>query len=439
MSTDPRYRTKLWLETYDTPANITKDDDSTQASIIYQFEKPPYPLTRVFFDPKNVDGIVTINTPSTTALTDWKHEAYAYNEQVPIDLSCVTKQGITGDKLRWKMELDLRNIIETYPLGSVRSLNRETSQDLDQGTWKLHTVRYNLDYKRAITDYTSDCTLLYGTGWQYDGDRVDNGVEGQWGNGSTTVDSDGGSTVTQNINTNPGALTFDLTVFVGDAYSENATNLGLSTSTYTKIKFKYKTTGNATAKIVATFSDAATQTVLSETSSTTWAVGTVTLTTAKTLDHIALYICDGVGTVQYDWIKVYKNDFTIPNVVDVNFNPMSRNVDLGIPSGLGIGMQSLGSPPTSIELTCDLDIETSSTAGATGCWQLASGDDNDEIFLYVQHENDYSGYWSWLTWGNKAARVVIDSVQTDKSGICKVMLHEKADINAPTYTERWNL
>ena len=74
MSTyDARERTITWIETYDTPANITKDDDTTQATIINQFEKPPYPLRRVFFDPKNVDGIRTIMKPTSTLLPDWKH------------------------------------------------------------------------------------------------------------------------------------------------------------------------------------------------------------------------------------------------------------------------------------------------------------------------------------------------------------------------------
>jgi hypothetical protein len=168
---DPRERTMTWLETYDTPANITKDDDITAATIHYQFEYPPYPLKKIFFDPKNVDGLVTIGTPTTEPMYDWKKEGYCYKHQIPIELSAVNKSGITGDKLRWKMEADLQNIAETYPLGSVRTLRRLSPKVTNMGTWKLHTVQYLLDYKVPAEDYTSDVTLSYGgsktqaTGW----------------------------------------------------------------------------------------------------------------------------------------------------------------------------------------------------------------------------------------------------------------------------------
>ena len=446
MVEDARQRNITWWNAHDVPANITKDDDATAASTINQFEKPPYQLERIYYGTKNVDGIQTWITTTAEPLHDWKHETYAYNENQPILLTAVTKQGITGDKLRWKMETELRRIEETYPLGSVRNMRRSAPVEMDMGTFKQFAVRYDMSYKRAVDDYTSDCTLSYGnnalgTGFHYGGLRVDGGVEGQWGDGATAVDVDGGSTVTQNINTNPGHLTFDLTVFVGDAYSNNATNLNLSTVTTTKIRWRFKTTGNATAKIICTDDGGYSQTVLAETASSTFVEGSATLTSGETLDHIQLYCCDGVGTVLYDFVQVYQADFTIPNVTDLRFTPSSRNVNLGIPSSVALGFQNLGADPARIDLDCDLDLQTSSTAGAAGCWKRTGDTDNAQVFLDVLHNQSRDAPWQWFVWGNKTARVVIDDVSINGfDGTCRLTMHEYSDSNKRTETvaERWH-
>jgi hypothetical protein len=435
MSTDARYRTKLWIETYDTPADITKDDDTTQATIINQYEKPPYPLKRVFFSPKNVDGIRTILKPTSTLLPDWKREGYAYKETVPINLSCVTKQGITGDKLIWKMESDLRTTFETYPLGSVRLLDRASPSDNDKSLLKLHSVNYLLDYKRAVTDYTSDVALSHGNGWQYDGDRLSGGAEGTW-----TL-TDGGNT-TQSVTLYPGRLALVITVpYVADSHTSNGTNLSLSSSTYTKIRFRYKTLYDTTAKVIIEFNDATTQTVLAETSSSTYTAVTATITSGKTIDHIHLYACDGAGGVFYDFIQIYADDFTFPNAVDIRFNPSSRNVNLGIPSAIGIGLQNLGADPATVELDCDLDVQYDEDAGDAGCWKRSGDTDAGEVFLDVLH-NQSSFPWNWLVWGNKAMRVTMDRApQRNYDGTTTLYLTEYRDIEGSeeTYADRFGI
>jgi hypothetical protein len=443
MADDPRSRTKTFIDTHVTDSNITKDDGTTEASWISKYADPNYPLERVFFSPKNVDGMYLIDTADSTAITDWKHETYSYEEKLPITANCVTKHGITGNKLRWKMEEELRSIVEDYPVPSVRRFNRLTPQDIRHGLFTVYSVQYNLEYKRAALDYTSDVTLSYGTGWNYDGDRVDGGTEGQWGDGGTTVDADGGSTVTQNINTNQGALTFNLTVFVGDAYSENATNLGLSTSIYTKIRFRYKTTGSAKAKIIVGDGAAYSQQVLSETASSTWAVGTVDLTAAKTLDHVALYICDGVGTVQYDFVQIYTKDFTYPNCVTLQFNPPSSNPEIGIPGRTPWITQNTGAPRAEVIMTCDLDMQTSDTAGASGCWKRTNDNDAGEVFLDVAHEHGDATPWEYLVFGNKSFKVTLDEPDFDYSRDNTVRLtfheHSNRDTSDDSYSERWNI
>ena len=82
MVDDARDRTKVFIDTYVTDANITKDDDTSEASWTCMYAHPNYPLTRLYYNPKNVDGVYFIDTPSTTAIADWKHETYAYDEVV---------------------------------------------------------------------------------------------------------------------------------------------------------------------------------------------------------------------------------------------------------------------------------------------------------------------------------------------------------------------
>lgn len=115
-----------------------------------------------------------------------------------------------------------------------------------------------------------------------------------------------GSTGTATV-TSGHDLAIALTVFVADAYLKNDDNLALSTVTYPTIIFRYKTSGSATAKVIAEFSDASTQTLLTETASSTWKIVSATLTTAKTLDHLLFYCCDNTGTITYDFFLVQRH------------------------------------------------------------------------------------------------------------------------------------
>ena len=151
-----------WFETHDVPANITKDDDATQASIIKQFDNPSYHIDRIFLPEfKNHDGVFTFCKCSMKPLHDWKQETYATTERQPIKVNCITKQGITGEKLQWKMEKELRRVEATYPLGSRRNFSSAEPTNDKIGLWDLNGITYYLDYTRAVEDYTSDVTLSY--------------------------------------------------------------------------------------------------------------------------------------------------------------------------------------------------------------------------------------------------------------------------------------
>jgi hypothetical protein len=505
MSEDARQRTITWIAAHDTPANITKDDDTTAATIINTYEKPPYPQESVFYG-KGVDGIRTTKKPTSTLLPDWKREGYAYKESVPINLCCVNKQGITGDKLIWKMESDLRNIFEDYPLGSVRFLDRASPNNRDQSLLKLFSVDYVLDYKRAVDDYTSDVTLGYGMGFLWDfgdslfifRDRLGYLYETSAnGTTTTTVDAsfdgfgddfwngcfiyyvtgdnagdiryvsdfdDGTDTVTHDAfddatadgdtfymsyemmgyedgqtlipSVSGGMLQINVAASAGNkvGYITNRTNIALSSTLYTKIVVRYKTSSNSKAKVVIVFNDASTQTVLDQTSSTTWATAVVTITTAKTIDHIRLHADSGTGNVYYDYVAIYKGTFTFPNVTKLDFNPTSRNITVEIPSAIASGNQNLGANSATVEITCDYDIETT-----TYSWKRDGDTDNGDIFLDVM--NTQGTYpWQMLVFGNKQFRVMLDGAPTKNfDGTTTLSFREYSDTNKAneTYAERF--
>jgi len=148
MSTqDARQRTRTYLATYILDANLTHDDDLTQAAWISAFGLPDYPLSRVFKD-KAVDVIFSVGTASAKSMRDFRQYPYAYEEIVPIEIFAVDKTGITGTKLRWKAEAELRRISEAYPLASVRWISRVSDNEKKLGSQTLYSVKYELGYIR---------------------------------------------------------------------------------------------------------------------------------------------------------------------------------------------------------------------------------------------------------------------------------------------------
>jgi len=144
MSEDARQRTKLWFEDYVNPDAFTFDDGVTTAHYIVTFGFPDYPIVKVFRDPKNIDLVFSIGTPDSIALP----VGVGYLENVPITVTCIDKTGITGTKLRWKAEAELRRVVETYPTGSLRTLERLSDNEERIGATVFYSVNYTLKYKR---------------------------------------------------------------------------------------------------------------------------------------------------------------------------------------------------------------------------------------------------------------------------------------------------
>lgn len=150
MVQDARQRTKTYLDTYLSDSNLTKDDGTSKASYIVAFGMPDYSIIRIFKD-KQIDLIFTVGEPNSTPLRNYDLSPYGYEEHVPIQIFCINKSGITGTKLKWKAEAELRRITEAYPTGSERSLERRGDRDERLGSTILYSTEFMLTYRRDTT------------------------------------------------------------------------------------------------------------------------------------------------------------------------------------------------------------------------------------------------------------------------------------------------
>lgn len=165
LTTDPRSRHKIWLETYLTAANMKLDNGSTNASTIISFDHPPYycPISQVFLT-KNVDGIFSIGKEPVQALYTHDHYPYAFIESVPISCYTVNKAGLTATNLLEQMEQEIRHVATDHPLGSIRSIDvirHPTPENI--GGVMLYSSTVTIRYLRANDDYTPTYpTITYG-------------------------------------------------------------------------------------------------------------------------------------------------------------------------------------------------------------------------------------------------------------------------------------
>jgi len=444
MVDDSRYRTKVYLDTYLSSAAITKNDDTTLASYITAYSDPQYPLKMVLFEPKNVDAIFSIEPPDTQPLIAWDKKAYAYHEQVPITIYTVDKTGINGLKLENKCAQELRRIFEAYPTGSVRFVKRIHHDIKDMGGWNLYTATYLADYTRVQENYTPTYpTYSWGSDWIYDGDRLTGGVEGTW----DVTNHKGGSTVAYSIGSY--GLDINCTAYVGDSYTHNETALAKLTATYPYIRFRYCTTGSATAKITVT-GNTGTQTVLSETSNTSWTVGTATLaagTVGTTINTINLYNCDATGHVYYDFIQLYKGDFIFPNVMEMDWENSTNNPTIDYPGMGGQLTQFLGNKLLDVNMKCDLDHEPSALTWKRPQTTTPKSDyNNSDIFLENINADSLST-WEWLDLGDPTIQMkaTLERPHVYSLGgkrTIELLFHEyrsRSAFDIETYIERYNL
>lgn len=147
---DARYRTRVYIQTWWTAANA-EDDAGNPLTVQCIYSSVPYPLTLELYDGSTVDVLILLGKAKSTPLTGHDHAAFGYNEQVPITISAIDKTGVTADKAVTQCETELRNLMEQYPTGSVRTLDqtKETTEIL--GSNILYQIEYLLNYQRDKT------------------------------------------------------------------------------------------------------------------------------------------------------------------------------------------------------------------------------------------------------------------------------------------------
>lgn len=145
---DARYRTKVFIQEHLEPLHLVKDDGSTLVSYAVIYAYPPYPLIEEFMHPEYpVDLLYLIGCPTTQPLL--VHTRYL--EAVPITICCIDKSGITGTKLKWTAENELRRIFEVYSFGSFRSLDRIGDSDERLGSTIMYQTTLTLNYRRTAS------------------------------------------------------------------------------------------------------------------------------------------------------------------------------------------------------------------------------------------------------------------------------------------------
>lgn len=150
MASDPRYRTKVMLDTYWTPSNATDDDDnSLGVQVMYAY--PEYPFEMELKSPSVEDVIITVDQPTSRPMMDPVTEApRGYEESMPVEIITTDKTGVTAIKALWQAEAEMRRILEEYPRGSLRSLERTRPATKRLGSTVLWSARYVWNYRRDI-------------------------------------------------------------------------------------------------------------------------------------------------------------------------------------------------------------------------------------------------------------------------------------------------
>jgi len=140
----------VYLDTYWIPANAV-DDDGNGLGVQIMYDGPDYPLELEFKAPSVVDVLVTVGQAESTPLMDVDNAAYGYTELVPVKIWSVDKTGVTAVKAIWQAEAEVRRILETYPTGSQRGLERTRSATLVLGSTTLYGAEYTVNYRRDTT------------------------------------------------------------------------------------------------------------------------------------------------------------------------------------------------------------------------------------------------------------------------------------------------
>ena len=172
---DPRQRTRVYLLTYlDTVTYpelgyIYLDDAETEVEYAVMYAKPNVPLKLLYYGNKNYDVIFCVGEPDNTPKPDWTGATYKYTEQVPVSICAIDKDGLTATLALWQAERKLRTIVETYFLGSLRTLRRTKPAQRDLGGFFEYQADCEITYQRSTATEPTYPTVTWGASGDPDG------------------------------------------------------------------------------------------------------------------------------------------------------------------------------------------------------------------------------------------------------------------------------
>jgi hypothetical protein len=414
IKTDPRNRMKTWLDEYlDSEAFKT---ESGTYSLQYQvlFSGLDYPLT-VEFSIIGNDLLFVVDHATATPRIGCDKKPYGFVETVPITIYALDSAYINATRIIEMAEQEIRRIATTYPYGSIRQIETASYKTEDLGIMKLYSATVNIRYTRTNDDYTPTApSITYGHGYLNDFTTLS-------GTGYEWTETQDGSTGTFELYLDD-YLHLNVSAAVGNKiyYVTLDDAIGASTSTYTTIYVRYRTGTSIKAKVIAVFSDASTQTVLNDTTSTTYQVAKVTLTAGKTLNYIRLYANGATGNVFYDYVLVCKGTYILPNLTALTPSTMLNDANIPIPGRAGTETQGLGMGDYEATLTCDLDVEPTALTWKRPQTTTPKTDYNNIDVLeeiHVKHADPVLNEpWQWITVDEKQFKARITRLNPDYNG-----------------------
>jgi hypothetical protein len=473
LKTDSRYRHKTYLDTYLDSGALLFDDGASGASYLVSFDGADYPITKLLLD-SGVDLLFSVAKSTMTPEEDAFFYIYKYRESVPITVYAINKSGLTATNLLDQAEEEIRRIVTTYPIGSIRKISRGETHKVEQDGLRLYSATITIEYTRTNDNYApTKPNITYGHGALYDfateyGSTVYTATSNGAGDGTTIINTThtqaddywngtkvkmltgtcageecyvsdftagtdtltlAGTGFTDQIDSgdtylisawkevqdgNTGTFTsylddylhLNVSATAGNAiyYVQNMDAIGASTSTYTQLVARYKTGTTITAKIVAVFSDASTQTVLDNTNATTYQIARVTLTAAKTLNYLRVYANGATtGNVFYDFTLVCKGTYYLPNCTSLMPNSELTDVYTPIPGRQGTELNGLGMGDYEATLTCDLSVEQPALAWKRPQTGVATDNNKLDALTEIHAMHNHPALpepWQWVVLGN---------------------------------------
>lgn len=106
---DPKHIIRLLLDATIDPGNVTKDDDLTPAKYIDIYGYPPNVLIEDYLK-TDYDAVISVDRVKALDIRLKQNQPRRYDTVLKIGIWTISKTGITGEKLKWKLYEELRRV-----------------------------------------------------------------------------------------------------------------------------------------------------------------------------------------------------------------------------------------------------------------------------------------------------------------------------------------